>query len=287
MDSMHEPGFYSGKAVALLTQHGKERMIAPILDAALGCRVMRVDGYDTDQLGTFTREIPRAGTQLDAARSKARMGMALAGLPLGLASEGAFGTDPMIGMFPWNVEVLIWIDDVQELEVVGVAQGKANFAHLLTRDWTEAAAFARQWEFPGHELVARPHQADDLSCMRKGIASWRDLEAGFAWALQASATGTALLETDVRAHANPTRQANIRRAAENLANKLRSLCPDCGAPGFWCIEQVPGRPCKACGAPTSEPLADVLACVKCTHRATREHGDGTSADPACCDYCNP
>ena len=42
----------------------------------------------------------RAGTQIEAARKKARLGMELAGLPLGLASEGAFGPDPMTGMFP-------------------------------------------------------------------------------------------------------------------------------------------------------------------------------------------
>ena len=83
-----DPFSYRGRRVALLTRHGKERALAPVLEPALGCRVERVGGYDTDQLGTFTREIPRAGTQLEAARRKARIGMELAGLPLGLASEG-------------------------------------------------------------------------------------------------------------------------------------------------------------------------------------------------------
>ncbi|MHB8354650.1 MAG: hypothetical protein ACYDCF_09505, partial [Burkholderiales bacterium] len=64
---------YAGQAVSLLTQHGKERGIASVLGVALGCRVERVAGYDTDQLGTFTREIPRPGTQIEAARKKARL----------------------------------------------------------------------------------------------------------------------------------------------------------------------------------------------------------------------
>ena len=34
--------------------------------AALGCRVERVAGHDTDLLGTFTRDIPCAGTQTAA-----------------------------------------------------------------------------------------------------------------------------------------------------------------------------------------------------------------------------
>jgi len=72
-----------------LTQHGKEGVIASVLDTALGCRVERVTGYDTYLLGTFTRDIPRVGMQLEAARKKARIGMQLSSLSLGLASEGS------------------------------------------------------------------------------------------------------------------------------------------------------------------------------------------------------
>lgn len=43
-------GPYTRRRIALLTQHGKERVIAPVLDAALGSRVERV--------GSFTRDIP-------------------------------------------------------------------------------------------------------------------------------------------------------------------------------------------------------------------------------------
>ena len=76
-------GPYADRRITLLTQHGKEGVIASVLDTALGCRVERVSGFDTDTLGTFTRDIPRPGTQREAARKKARIGMELAGLPLG------------------------------------------------------------------------------------------------------------------------------------------------------------------------------------------------------------
>lgn len=277
---------YAGRRIALLTQHGKEGAIAPVLDPALGCRVERVSGYDTDRLGTFTREIPRAGTQIEAARKKARLGMQLSGLPLGLASEGSFGPDPMVGMFPWNVELLIFLDDERGLEVVGVAQGKANFAHVLAADWAAAEAFARQAGFPAHHLVVRPESEDDPR-LHKGIAAWAELEAVFARALAVSANGRVFVETDVRAHANPTRMHNIRLAAEDLVKKLGSLCPACGTPGFWLVERVAGLPCADCGAPTRETQADILGCVKCPHRVARERTDRNTADPGRCDYCNP
>ena len=131
----------SRSTVALLTQHGKEKVIAPVLAELLGCRVEKVEGFDTDLLGTFTRDIAREGSQLDAARKKARIGMELSGLSIGLASEGSFGTDPFTGMLPWNRELLIWIDDRLGIEVIANSAGKTNFSHRLVESWEEAAGF--------------------------------------------------------------------------------------------------------------------------------------------------
>ena len=83
-----KPSHYTGQRIVFLTQHGKEKVVTPIFTKALGCRVERVSGFDTDELGTFTREIPRYGSQFEAARRKARIGMQLSGASLGLASEG-------------------------------------------------------------------------------------------------------------------------------------------------------------------------------------------------------
>lgn len=282
----HLAGLYSGRRVALLTQHGKERVIAPVLATALGCRVERVAGYDTDLLGTFSRDIPRAGSQLEAARRKARIGMALSGLPLGLASEGAFGSDPVAGLFPWNVELLVFIDDERGIEVTGMAQQATRFAHLLTDDWEQAAQFARQAGFPEHHLVVRPQGQDDPR-IEKGINSWTALEAAFNHARGEAENGRVFLENDVRAHAHPTRLDVIRLAAVDLAANLNSLCPACGAPGFHVVERLSGLPCASCGAPTREIRADIHGCPKCAHRETRERADVERADPGRCDYCNP
>lgn len=277
---------YRGRKVALLTQHGKERVIAPVLDPALGCHVERVAGYNTDLLGTFTRDIPRAGMQIEAARKKARKGMDLSGFPLGLSSEGAFGPDPFTGTFPWNLEILIFIDDERSLEILGVAQGKANFYHLLVSEWPAVETFARESGFPGHHLVVRPEGEND-SRIQKGIATWPELECAFNWALEQSASGQVFIESDARAHANPVRMENIRLATEDLLKKIKSTCPACGTPGFWVVERLPGLPCRNCGGGTQGLLAEILGCLKCNHRVTHEPSDRKYADPVHCDYCNP
>lgn len=128
-------------------------MLAPVL----GCRVELVGGYDADRLGTFTRDIPRLGTQIETAREKARIGMELAGLPLGLASEGAFGLDPLAGMLPWNVEILVLIDDENDLELIGMAQGGGGHAHSRTGDWSAA------------ENLAAGYQSTCLACGSPGF----------------------------------------------------------------------------------------------------------------------
>lgn len=277
---------YAGQRIALLTQHGKEHVIAPVLDAALDCRVERVGDFDTDTLGTFTREIPRAGTQLEAARQKARIGMERSGLPLGLASEGAFGPDPMTGLLPWNVELLVFIDDERGLEVTGMAQQATRFAHLLTTDWAEARRFAQQAGFPEHRLVVRPQGEDDPR-IEKGIDTWVSLEAAFHRASEAASNGQVFLEHDVRAHMHPSRREVIRQAVENLATKLIALCPACGTPGFGMVERLAGLPCADCGAPTRETRTTIHGCLKCDYRKMHARTDLLAADPGCCDFCNP
>lgn len=277
---------YRDLEVALLTRHGKARVIAPALETALGCRVRLDDGYDTDSLGTFSRDIRRLGTQLDAARAKARIGMERTGLPLGLASEGAFGPDPYAGLFPWNVELIVFIDAQISLEVVGMAQGGACFEHRLCADWAEVENFARSVGFPKQQLVLRPNGQDDPR-LQKDIADWPALRAAHAQARQLSTGDLVFAETDGRAHANPTRMAMIRLAAENLARRLGSPCPACGLPGYWLVERLPGLPCESCGLPTREPRAEVYGCLKCGYRQTRLAAGPETAEAGRCDYCNP
>lgn len=277
---------YAGAEVALLTQHGKERVIAPVLEPALECRIRLASGFDTDRLGTFTRDIPRLGSQLEAARKKARIAMELSGLPLGLASEGSFGSDPFVGLFPWNRELIVFIDNDRGLEIVGMAESRASFDHLLSDDWATIEDFGRKLDFPRQHLVVRPENECDPR-VRKGVASWIALESAFKQARTESVSGQVFVETDGRAHANPLRRETIRLATEDLAARIASLCPVCGTPGFWQVGNIVGQPCESCGLPTNEIRAQVYGCLKCSHRKTEPITERSHAKAACCDYCNP
>lgn len=277
---------YSGQKIAFLTQHGKERVVAPVLEPALACVVQHIGDFDTDQLGTFTRDTPRLGTQLDAARQKARMGMELSGLSLGIASEGSFGLDPFSGMFSWNVELLVLLDDMRGIEIVGMAQGVGRSGHLQTKDWLALEAFAKREGFPEHHLVLRPNGQDDPH-IRKGIADWASLRRFFDDCLAQSDHQQVFAETDLRAFANPSRMAHIEQAARDLLQRIVSTCSRCDAPGFWVVERVPGLLCSACGTPSNSYRSEVWQCLACHHRENKVRADKLFADPQHCARCNP
>jgi hypothetical protein len=86
---------FHNKTGVLATMHQKEQVIAPILEH-LGIKIVVPQGLNTDEFGTFSRDIKRPGDQLQAARLKAERAMALTGLTLAFASEGSFGPHPSI-----------------------------------------------------------------------------------------------------------------------------------------------------------------------------------------------
>lgn len=148
---------YKGRLVSFLTQHGKQDLVRPSLEAALGCRLVHTVSYDTDRLGTFTRNVPLQGSQIDAARKKAKIRMALTGTRLGIASEGAFDPDPFTEMLSWNSELVLWVDQDRSLEVAGFAQSAAQSIHRKIKTLEELDCFASDAKFPEYHLSPRPH----------------------------------------------------------------------------------------------------------------------------------
>lgn len=274
------------RPIALPTLHGKQAIIAPVLEPATGCTVVHVPEVNTDSFGTFTRDVARTGSQLEAARAKARAAIELSGLELAMASEGAFVSDPIAGVIPWNVEVVLLIDTRIGQEIAGMAQGPARAGQGLARTPDELLQLARELGFPEHRLCLRPDHSEDPRVI-KGLGSADELLDAFTQALALSSRRQVFVESDLRAHCNPTRQAMIRRAAEDLRGKMLSACPACGLPGFALSGHRPGRPCRLCASATREPLAHLWSCGVCHHTEERRDGLPTLADPARCDRCNP
>lgn len=277
---------YFNRTASVLTKHGKELVLRDVLNPRTGLEIKHTDAYDTDLLGTFTLETPRYGSQLDAARKKAQIGMELIGTDLGLANEGAFVADPYTGMLSWNHELVILIDQARQLEITGFYSGPAQNAHAYINHWEELEKFAQTALFPSHQLVIKPTDEYHPQSI-KNISNVKQLRDAFEWASAHSSKGIVYVENDLRAFANPTRMEHIRLATIDLANKVNSLCPECKTPGYWIKDIQRGLPCNACGMPTNQEIAKIWGCLKCEHKDTEGMKVLQFANPSLCEHCNP
>lgn len=278
---------YAGRTVALGTRHGKERAFAPPLLRRLGLSVTVAD-LDTDRLGTFSGEVERVASPRDTVVTKARLAAEAAGLPLGLASEGSFGPHPSLPWLAMGHELACFLDLERGLALVeSRASLRTNFGHATGRTPAEVAGFLARARFPGHAIIARPN-AGPLHPLSKGVRDLPSLDAAMAAAAAASPDGLARVETDMRAHLNPTRLGEIRKVAARLARRLATPCPACASPGFGPDRVVPGLPCGWCGEPTPAPLGLSWGCPACGHAELRPlPRQPALADPGQCPGCNP
>lgn len=269
--------------------HGKARAITPFTTRFLGLEVQVPEGLDTDAFGTFSREVERRGTPLEAARAKITAGFGLdPGARFGLASEGSFGAHPFIPFLPIGREIVVLIDRQSGLELVGqFTSVRTNFAHAVVDTIEAGRAFGERIGFPDHGLIVTASLDGTPApqvALFKAIDGWDALDEAIKQVI--GLTGTALVETDMRAHRNPRRMQAIRRATLDLVRRSWSACPACGRPGYVVTERLPGLPCADCGGPTVKIRAERLTCIGCGHQQERPVSIAT-ADPGSCGDCNP
>ena len=274
--------FFSGKRVLLASMHGKESAIGPVLQRRMGWTLELATNLNTDQFGTFSGEIPRSGSPLEAARAKVYAALELSGASMAIASEGSFGPHPAIPFIAADHELLLLVDAKKGIEIhASVYSAATNYAQQEIHSWPELESFAQASGFPEHRLILRGGEK-----LEKGIGDWEALKSTYQELADKEVPIQA--ETDMRAMYNPMRMAVIAQAAEALADKLQSSCPVCGSPGFEVKSSEPGLPCSLCHIPTSLAKSYTWGCTFCGHTLEKGRPDGLLlADPAHCDWCNP
>lgn len=263
------------RRVALITKHQKARWIAPYL-APLGYDVYESSIFDTDTLGTFSGEVERTLSPMDAALTKAKKACELTETDWGLGSEGSFGGGPAPGMINWNDELLCLYQastgitiyahaagatSVQELTVNGKVPLKQKLLRLPYQLWILRSDQHIEKGLSAEQLLSRLEQIQD-------------------------STQTIKIEPDLRAMNCPQRQQMIAKAAEDLVRRLSETCPQCQAFNFVVKEKKAGLPCTLCTLPTEQARAWTCICDDCGYR-NDEVVEQKGADPTHCQFCNP
>lgn len=274
---------YSGHLIAVGTRHGKQHQLAPAFDEILGARLLTPPDLDTDRFGTFSGDRPREGSPLDAARAKARLALEVSGLDYALSSEASYGPLPGNGCLG-HEELLLFRDQRRGIEVIEGFRTTAlpGLSHTVA-DWAELPASALAG-LPTQGLIV--HASGDPGAVVKGITDPRELRAAVNAAVTRSVEGRAVVQPDLRAHHNPSRQRVLTRLGEVMAHRLATACPRCATPGFGRVDTRPGLPCHTCETPTALPRWEIHRCCACDQTATKPT-EPAFASPADCPYCNP
>ena len=275
---------YAGCHAVLASKHDKLPLIGPVLGRHVVLCVQAA-AVDTDVLGTFTGEVPRPGTPWETAVAKARMGIAVAGTRLGLASEGTIGLATPLGLGVVATELVVLVDEER-----GIVVGESAVGHdLVTVSRTvtpgdDVEGLLVEVEVPPHHLIVVPAEGPPGPVFK--AVGVEDLDRAVATCAQASPDGRARVETDLRAHVCPSRRPVIERAAVALGHRLARCCPTCRTPGWGRIGLEIGLPCDWCGREVGIVRAQVLGCAACPTREIEAAGP-VRADPGRCTNCNP
>lgn len=278
---------FASRKIVIATNHGKEKVMAPILEKHLGVECIILDNLDTDKLGTFTGEIER----LDAnpaitARKKCEMAMELANCDMAIANEGSFGPHPYLFFVPSDDEVVFFYDKknnviITEREI----STETNFFQKEFRTLSELNQTLTTLGFPEHGLIVRK-SIDDFTEIHKGITCQKQLLE----IVQKMITfhGQVYIETDMRAMFNPSRMKVIERATLKLVQKINSRCDNCNFPGFGVTAVERGLPCGFCNLPTQSTFSHIYKCSACNFEKEVKYPNGKKVeDPMYCQFCNP
>lgn len=277
---------FEGRRLVIATKHAKEKVIAPLLEQSLGVRCFVTDNLDTDELGTFTGETERKDDPVTTARKKCLKAIELTGCDLAVANEGSFGAHPSFYFVHADDEIVVFLDQKNNLEIIARSiSTETNFNGKRIQTEAELKAFAETAKFPSHGLIIR-NTKNSVVRIEKGITDWNvllNLHKQFI-----DEFGSAYVETDMRAMYNPMRMDVIKEATLKLAEKINSLCPQCGTPGFAVTEVIPGLPCEWCKQPTNSTLSYISTCAKCKYTFENKYPHQKYYEtPMYCNNCNP
>lgn len=303
MPQTKQEGRYLNKNAILATKHRKADALRLPLKAGLGIK-LRAYEIDTDKFGTFTGEIERQGSPIEAAVRKARLAMSKSGEKLAFASEGSFGPHPLVPYMAFSQEFLVLLDEELGIQVSeSVLSTNTNFCHVEVHSIEEAEDFLRRAKFPSHALIVRPANFDTsfLDSVRrivagkrvaepiyKGIHDREALASAILACRKVSIDGSVRIETDMRANMNPSRMRVLRALGIKLARRLRCTCPECGCPGFGMTGKEGVLPCEECGFPSDAHANEIHSCPRCGYSEAFPREDGfTSIEALFCQRCNP
>lgn len=277
---------FENKQLLIVTKHGKEKVLKPILQNGLLVQCVVSNDIDTDLFGTFAGEKERKLTAIETLKAKCAEGLKKDSFDFVLASEGSFGSHPFIPFAQADEEIILLYDVKRKTYYQSrVLSTKTNLSSKTVATIHELRSFAEKIGFPEHGIILKDTEKDFQEVI-KDANDWEKLEQAFDKLIRNKTN--VFVETDLRAMRNPNRLNVIAQAAQKLVELLLNTCPSCEAPGFEVQKYESGLPCEQCGLPTKSIKSHSFICRECQHIETVAYPNGKKTEsPQFCDFCNP
>lgn len=153
---------------------------------------------------------------LATAKEKAKQAILRSNLRIGVGSEGSFGPHPYIPFLASGLEILVLIDSLTGNEVTVSHRFDTNYDNLITKPNENIISFLNKIDFPKHSVIVKPEVTTAKNQIIKGINVFEDLVAAIKSLSAYSQTGQVSIQTDMRAHLNPTRMRSLGILTKNL-----------------------------------------------------------------------
>ncbi len=150
----------------LVSKHQKELAVFPILHQNGASKTLVIEA-ETDQLGTFSVEIPRNLSVMETLEEKCKLGFSNSKHSLFIATEGSFGPHPL---FPW-------VPQHQESYILFDRSSNSKFYHHYTSQHTnfqiasiqseqQLVEFCNRIKFPSHWIILIKNSGNEVAFLR-------------------------------------------------------------------------------------------------------------------------
>lgn len=202
------------KLIAIITKHGKEKIIGPILQAKLNIPYEHIC-LDTDKFGTFTNEKARKNIH-KSLKQKIKIASKHTKADIIISSEGSFYPHPYIFGLHLNTEHIAYYNRTNKQEII-VHENftKLVFDKQIITNELELNTFLKKNKFPSHKVII---EIPRLILKNKYI---KDISDKSELLHLLKNQKKFILHTDQRADRNPTRLKNIEKVTYKLIDQLQ------------------------------------------------------------------
>lgn len=279
--------YFKNKSFSVATKHKKEIVFSSVFPQ-LGLNYAATPEIDTDVLGTFTGEVERKHSPLETALHKAKLlASKINNVDFIIANEGSFGPHPFIPFVASDSEVILMYEvKADKYFYFHDISSETNFSEKEITSFNQLHEFLKKVQFPSHALIVSAKLNDGKMHYEKAIQDEAVLKATVNKLLAESENGLVKVQTDMRAHLNPSRMNFIKQCAQKFVEELKNTCPQCNYPQFKIRRTERGLPCYICNNPTQSIKNYIYQCINCNYIETKNN-QKEFEDPMYCEFCNP